>query len=179
MVFSLSALWWRRINGLWDLPDGRDWLRGKLGLVLISRAMLSKTLIQFLLMGGAVFPPYCLTWDQTMVEVMKIVATSFKRSHAHTVALSVPDPAAGHCWPTPPPETLGHSQASLGQLLMGLLLPSPGSWCAQHFVCALQGSVPQSCVSSVIKSHWPPKSDFLGVLSLFARSPDWEICCGS
>ena len=38
---------------------------------------------------------------------------------------------------------------------------------------------PQSCVSSVIKSHWPPKSNSLGVLSPFARSPGWEICCGS
>ena len=38
LVFSLSALWWRRIRGLWKLPDGRDWLRGKLGLVLMGRA---------------------------------------------------------------------------------------------------------------------------------------------
>ena len=35
MVFILSAIWWRRIRGLWKLPNGRDWLRGKLGLVLI------------------------------------------------------------------------------------------------------------------------------------------------
>ena len=39
-------LWWRKRRGLWKLPDGRDWLRGKLGLVLICRAMLSKSLIQ-------------------------------------------------------------------------------------------------------------------------------------
>jgi len=38
LVFSLSALWWRRIRGLWKLPDGRDWVRGKLGLVLMGRA---------------------------------------------------------------------------------------------------------------------------------------------
>ena len=38
---------------------------------------------------------------------------------------------------------------------------------------------PQSSVSSVIKSHWPSKSNSLGVLSPFARSPGWEICCGS
>ena len=38
---------------------------------------------------------------------------------------------------------------------------------------------PQSCVKSVIKSHWPPKSNSLGVLSPFARSPGWEIYCGS
>ena len=47
MVFILSALWWIRITGLWKLPDGRDWLRGKLGPVLMGRAMLSKYLIQF------------------------------------------------------------------------------------------------------------------------------------
>ena len=40
------GLWWR-IRGLWKLPDGRDWLRGKLGLVLMDRAMLSKSWIQF------------------------------------------------------------------------------------------------------------------------------------
>ena len=44
---SLSAFWCRRIRGLWKLPDGRDWLKGKLGLVLMGRAMLSKSLIQF------------------------------------------------------------------------------------------------------------------------------------
>ena len=42
-----------------------------------------------------------------MVKVMKIMATSFQRSPACTAALSAPDPAAGHCPPTPPPETLG------------------------------------------------------------------------
>ena len=38
---------------------------------------------------------------------------------------------------------------------------------------------PPSCVSSVIKSHWPPKSNSLEVLSPFASFPGWEICCGS
>ena len=38
---------------------------------------------------------------------------------------------------------------------------------------------PQSCGSSVIKSHWPPKTNSLGVLSPFARSPGLEICSGS
>ena len=35
---------------------------------------------------------------------------------------------------------------------------------------------PQSCVSSVIKSHWLQKSNSLGVLSPFARSPGGENC---
>ena len=42
---------------------------------------------------------------------------------------------------TPPLETLGHSQAGLGQSLVGSLFHSPGSWCAQGFLCALQESV--------------------------------------
>ena len=72
-----------------------------------------------------------------MVEVMKIKATSFKRSRAGTAALSAPDPAAGHHRPMPPLETHGHSWARLGQSLVGSLLLSPGSWCTQGSVCAL------------------------------------------
>ena len=52
-----------------------------------------------------------------------------------------PDPAAGHRQPMPPRETPGHSGPSLGQSLVGSLLPSPGSWCVQGSVCALQESV--------------------------------------
>ena len=84
-----------------------------------------------------------------MVEVMKIMVTSFKRSHACTATLSAPNPAAGHHQPTPLPETPGHSQASLGQSLVGSLLLSPGSWCTQGFVCALQESV-----SPVLCKFW-------------------------
>ena len=80
-------------------------------------------------------------WGQTMVEVMKIMATSFKRSHACTATLSAPNPVAGCCQPTPLPETPGHSRPSLGQSLVGSLLLSPGSWHAQGSVCALQESV--------------------------------------
>ena len=39
------------------------------------------------------------------------------------------------------PEAPGHSQERLGQSLVGSLLPSPGTYCAQAFVCALQESV--------------------------------------
>ena len=67
--------------------------------------------------------------------------------------------------------TPGHSQASLAQCLVGSPLLSPVSRCAQGFVCALQEPVSQSCGSSVIKSHWPSKSNFLGVLSPFAGLP--------
>ena len=89
------------------------------------------------------------TWGQTMVEVMKIMATSFKGSHACTATLSAPNPAAGHCQPMPPLETPGHSWASLGQSLVGSLLLSPGSWCTQGSVYALQESV-----SPVLCKFW-------------------------
>ena len=76
-----------------------------------------------------------------MVEVMKIMATSFKKSHACTAALSAPEPAAGHRQLTPLLETPGYSRASLGPSLVGSLLLPLGPWCAQGSVCALQESV--------------------------------------
>ena len=78
-----------------------------------------------------------------MVEVMKTMGNSFKRSHAYTASLSAPDPSASHHQPTP-----GHSWASLGQSLVGSLLISSGSWCTQGSVCALQESVSPDCVNS-------------------------------
>ena len=82
-----------------------------------------------------------------MVEVMKITASSFKRSHAYTATLSSSNPAAGHHWPMPPPKPAGHSRANLGQSLLGSLLLSPGSWYAQ-VICAFQESVSLSFLSS-------------------------------
>ena len=68
----------------------------------------------------------------------------------------------------PPPETPMSTQASLPQSLVGSLLLSPGSWCTQDFLCALQESLlPQACGNSVIKSCWPSKSDSLGIFSPF------------
>ena len=41
-----------------------------------------------------------------MVELLKIMVTSFRRSHACTAALTASNPASGHHQPTLPPETL-------------------------------------------------------------------------
>ena len=68
-----------------------------------------------------------------MVEVMKIMVTSFDRSHARTAAFSAPNLAASHRQHTSPVGTLGYSQASLGESLVGSLLLSPGPWWAQGF----------------------------------------------
>ena len=64
-----------------------------------------------------------------MVEVMKIMVTSFKRSHAYTATLSDPNPATSHRRPMPLLETPGYSQASLGQSFVRSLifLMSPGA----------------------------------------------------
>ena len=120
-------------------------------------------------MGGAVFPPCGLTWGQTMVEVMTIMVTSLKRYKAGTATLSAPSPAAGHCQPTPPPETPGHSRA--GSVSCGSLLLSPGSWCPQASVCALQESV-----SPVLCKFWQPYGGVNGDL-LQEGLCDTQVCC--
>ena len=55
-----------------------------------------------------------------------------------SVVFSAPDIVAGHCQPTSPSETSGHSQASLAQSFLGSLLLSPESLCTQASICALQ-----------------------------------------
>ena len=142
MVFSLSALWRRRIRGLWKLPDGET------GSCLIGGAMLSKSWIQFSVDGrGCVLsllfdlrPRYGGGNGDNGDLLQKVPCT---------VTPSAPYPASGHCWPMPPPETPGHSLASLGQSLLGSLLLSPGSWYTQGFVCSLQESV-----SPVLCKFW-------------------------
>ena len=106
-----------------------------------------------------------------MMEVMKIMATSLKRSHACTATLSAPEPAAGHRQLTPPLETPGYSLASLGQSLVGLLLLPLGSWCAQGSVCALQESV-----SPVLCKFWWLYGGVIGNL-LQEGLCHTQVCC--
>ena len=120
-----------------------DW-EGKLGLVLMGRAMLSKCLIPFSIDGWGCVPFLLFTWGQTMVEVMKIMVTSFKRSQACTTILSTSDPAAGHHRPTPPPETPRHSW----QVWVSLLwVTAPFSWVSVHklLLCPLRVRSPVLC----------------------------------
>ena len=57
---------------------------------------------------------------------------------------------------------------------------TPFSWVlvCTKFCCASKSLFPQSCESSIIKSHWPPKLNSLGVLSPVAGSTGWKICFG-
>ena len=58
--------------------------------------MVTKSLIQFSIDGWICVSSLLFSCSQTMVEVMKIMVTSFKRSHVGTATLSAPNPAAGH-----------------------------------------------------------------------------------
>ena len=108
---------------------------GKTGFGLMGGAMLSKSLIQFSVDGWNCVPSLLFTWGQTMVEVMKIMATFFKRSHACTATVHAPNPTAGHHRPTPSPETPRHPQA-MGQSPGGGGVTAIFSW-----VPGTQGSV--------------------------------------
>jgi len=106
-----------------------------------------------------------------MIGVIAVLATSFERTYASIVVCNASDYAAGHCQPMPPPETPGQSQAKSGSVSCGVTVPF--SWVLEHtmFFHAPKSLFPQSCGMSVIKSHWPPKSNSQGVLSPFAGSP--------
>ena len=124
-----------------QLPDGRDCLWGKSSLASMGRAMLSKSLIQFSADGWGCAPslyfgpsPHYGRGNGNLLQ---------KNSCQHTAspsaaAVSAPGHRASHRQPRPSPESSKHSQASVAQSLVGLLLLSPGSWSTQGFVCALK-----------------------------------------
>ena len=139
----LSALWLIRIRGLWKLPDGRDWLWGKLGLVLMGGAMLSKSLIQFSVDDGQGCVPFLLfDWranygggnegnDNLLQKVpCTHCRTQFSRAWGRP---ELTHASAGASW------TL---TGKPGSVSVGSLHLSPGSWCPQGFVCALQVCFP-------------------------------------
>ena len=127
VVFILSVLCWRRIRGLRKLPDGRDSLWGRLGLVLMGRAMLSKSLVQFSVDAQGCVPS--LLFDlRPNYGGGEDNGTSFRRSRACTAALGAPDPAAGHRRPRLP-RTLPDKS---GALSCGVT--APFSWVLVHQV---------------------------------------------
>ena len=79
---------------------------------------------------------------------MKIMGTSFKKSHAHTTTLSAPNPAAGHHWPTPPPEPPGHPRQVWFCLLWAHCSFLLGPGVHKVLFVPSKSLFPQSCVSS-------------------------------
>ena len=53
-----------RIRGFCKLPNGRDWLCGKLGLALVGRAMLIKWLIKDPVDGWGFAPSLLVVWPE-------------------------------------------------------------------------------------------------------------------
>ena len=98
-----------------------------MGLVLMGGAMLSKSLIQFTVDGQGCGPSLLFDLRLNYGGGNEDNGSLLQSSHAHTITLSAPNSEAGHHRPMPPPETSGHSRASLSQSLMGSLLLSPGS----------------------------------------------------
>ena len=166
--FFLSSLWWIRIWCIWKLPDGKDWLSFVLGLILMGRAMGSKSLIQFSVDGCAVFSPCYLAWVQTMVWGVTVRDLLHKGLCIHC-CIQCSNPAAGCCQLLPLLETTGHSQANLVQSLVRTLLLSPGAH--KVLFLASKSLFPQSCGSSVeVQISLGFKVKFCVP---FARSPGW------
>ena len=114
-------------------------MSGKLGLALMGEAMLRKSLIQFSEDGWGCVPSLSFTWGQAMVDVMKIMGTSLKRSHAHTATLSAPNP----CSRPLPTHTSTRDYWTLmgksGSFSYGVTAPS--SWvlvCTRFCLCPLR-----------------------------------------
>ena len=144
----------------------------------MARAMLSKSLIQFSVDGqGSVtsllfgLRPNYGGGDEDNGDLLQEVSHVPCRTQC-------PQPCSS------PPPTHGSARdswtltASLSQSPVGSLLLSPGFWCTHGFVLPSKSLLSWSCGSSVIKSHLPPKSGSLRVLSPFGRSPGWELCFG-
>ena len=138
MVFLLSALWWRRIRGLWKLTDGRGWLWGKLVLVLLGGPILRKSLIQFSVDGQSCvsFMLFALRPSYGRGNEDNGNATSFKSSWIQC-PWSCSQPLSTYASTRDTWTLTGKS----GSVTCGdMLLPS-GSWCTWGFVCALQEPV--------------------------------------
>ena len=116
-----------------------DWLRVKVGRVLMGIAMLGKSLIQFSVDEWTCVPSLLFTWDQNMVEIMKIMVTSLKDSiHVllHSVHPTLQQATTDPCLCQRLPDT--HRQWD--SLLWGHCSFLLGSWCT-GFCCALQKSI--------------------------------------
>ena len=123
---------------------------GNCVLFLIGGAILSKSLIQFSVDGWGCVPavlfhlrPNHVGGNEDNGDLLQ------KVSYMHWHTQCPPNPAAGHCQPTPPPKTPGQSQASLSQLSCGVTAQSYGFPCSHVWVCKLD-----------YKESWAPKNAF-------------------
>ena len=155
-----GGAWWAAVYGVAQSWTRLKWLSSK-AASYSGAAMLSKSLIQFSVDGWVCVPCLSLAWGQTMVGVMAVMVNSFKRACASTPRL----PGLLYSVPLTP------RQATVSPYLCWRLLDthrqvwlslfwghcsfflSPGA----HKVLFVpsQSLFPQSCGSSIIKSHQP------------------------
>ena len=93
--------------------------------------MPSKFSIQFSIDGWSCVPSLLFTWGQTMVEVMKIMVSSFKRLHACMLHSVPPILQQATTNPQLHWRLLDTHKQVMGQSPMGSLFPSPGSLCTR------------------------------------------------
>ena len=72
-LFFLSALWWMRIRDLCRIPDGRDWLWGKLGLALVGTWEWKNCLLKLSFQKTKIMASDPITSWQTDGETMETV----------------------------------------------------------------------------------------------------------
>ena len=134
MVFSLSTLSWRRTRGLWKLPDGRDWMRGKLGLVPMGGAVLSKPLIQFSVDGQGCVP--------SLLSDLRPWIAACQASLSLTNSRSFSNSCPSHRWSHP---TISSSAVPFSACLQSF--PASGSFpVSQFFTLGGQSTSPQNWV---------------------------------
>ena len=93
---------------------------------------------------------------------MKIVATSFKKSHACTATVSAPTLQQATADPRLCQKLLDTHQQVWVSLLWAQCSFHLGPGVHKVLFVPSKTLFPQSCVSSIIKSHWPPRSNSLG-----------------
>ena len=115
----------------------------------MGRAMLSKSLIQFSVVGQGCVSSLLFDWRPSCGGGNEDNVNLLPKVKCRHCCTQCPQPCSR------PPSTHASARvswtlrASLGQSLVGSLLLSPGSCCAQVSVCALQGSV-----SPVLCKFW-------------------------
>ena len=171
VAFIPSALWWISMGGLWKLPDGRDWLWGRLGLVQMCMAMLSKSLVQFSVDGLACVP--FLLYGQR---------PNYGRGNDYNGDLPQKDLRMHCCIQCPWPHsrllsmhaTTGDSWTPTGKSgSVSCGDTAPFSWFLVHtrFFCALQESVFPVLWKFYNQIPLAPKIKFPGHCQSFCRIP--------
>ena len=112
-------------------------MRGKLGLVLMGRAMLSKSLIEFSVDGWSCIPSllfdlkpnYSGGNEDNSDLFQKVPCMHHYTQHPQLCSRPLPTHTSTR-------DSWTHMGKS-GSVSWGSLPLSPGSWCTQDFVCAL------------------------------------------